>query len=133
MDKTTFREYIKPALVLVIMILGMRCSGLVGSANDETQCRVIATEYAHTKLKAQNFKNPNSLQINNTDIGNEFDDEEYYYYKIIVDYSAQNGFGGYNRDAFEVVVKVNKATRQAIPIDFAEYVEAYSSYVDKLK
>lgn len=59
------------------------------------------------------LKNPQSLQINN--ISTE-DMEEYYY--VYVDYSAQNGFGGYTRDT--LTIKLDYGLRDT---EFAEVVD----------
>ena len=122
-------------LLSIIIVLSIRCSSLfeVNKEVDlETECKTIATEFAHEKLKSKNFKNPESLQIHDTIFDKAFANDDYYYYKIIVDYSAQNGFGGYNRDTFEVIFKVSKTTKKATLIEFDEFLKEYSTYVDNL-
>ena len=117
-------------MVPLIVVLGMVVPAKI-KTNDAI-ARTVATEYAHEQLRNLNFKNPESLQINNTVIENEFDNELYYYYKITIDYSAQNGFGGYNRDVYEVLIKVRKTDNEAFPLDYEEYINEYRAYVEQL-
>ena len=89
---------------------------------------LIAVSYAEAELKS-NLKNPASLQIHSTKISVEFEYEGYHYYSITIDYSAQNGFGGYNRnDDYDVLVKVSKATNTASVITSKEYLDAITNY-----
>lgn len=69
------------------------------------------------------LRNPNSLQINEMDIGAKvpIEDSKYLYYGIWVDYSAQNGFGGYNRETVEMYVKISKDNKGISSIAESEY------------
>ena len=61
-----------------------------------------ATKAAKIVLQNQ-LKNPTSLIVNNTKVSsNGVDDNGNLKYIITIDYSAQNGFGGYNRDTYTV-------------------------------
>lgn len=58
------------------------------------------------------LKNPNSLVINGASIYQE-NDEEYRSLAVVnVDYSAQNGFGGMNREILQMQVTFIKATNK---------------------
>ena len=64
----------------------------------EEECWRRAEEYFRDWAN-KNLKNPQSLIINSHTM--VYDDGSY---KVVIDYSAQNGFGGYNRDEYYVVV-----------------------------
>lgn len=56
------------------------------------------------------LKNPNSLVINGATIRSTSETDYVFEYYVLVDYSAQNGFGGMNRDGVNVQVTMNKFT-----------------------
>lgn len=59
----------------------------------------------------------------------DFEYGDYHYYSITIDYSAQNGFGGYNRDNdYDVLVKVSKTTNKASEATTEEYLDAITKY-----
>ena len=96
--------------------------------NTPVDYKSIAMEFAErnveTDLKSS-LKNPNSLQINGYSVYSRFETENYWYYSIAVDYSAQNGFGGYNRDNYKVSLKINKNSNLASKVTDQEYADAY--------
>ena len=50
-----------------------------------------------------NLKNPRSLQIHSADVTLAGIDDDYnQIYIVTIDYSAQNGFGGMNRDTYTI-------------------------------
>lgn len=77
---------------------------------EETVC-YYAIEYFKTILK-----DPDSLQINEVKIartvfGDPEDSEGHYSeYVVILDYSAQNGFGGTNRETYYITMSGNKVS-----------------------
>ena len=98
--------------------------GNSSSSNPDT----IAVSYAESVLKGR-LKNPDSLQIHSSKIYVDFEYGNYHYYSITIDYSAQNGFGGYNRDNdYDVLVKVSKATNKASEATTEEYLDAITKY-----
>ena len=58
------------------------------------------------------LKNPDSLVINGASIYQEYDQEYRSEAIVNVDYSAQNGFGGMNREILQMRVEYIKATDQ---------------------
>ena len=84
--------------------------------------RKVATEKAQNKIK-KNLINPNSMQVNDTDC--------YIYYdkntkapvvvSITIDFSAQNGFGGYHRDTDYFYYKLNNDGSIYQEIGVSEY------------
>lgn len=69
------------------------------------------------------LRNPNSLQINEMDTEAKvpIEDSKYLYYCISVDYSAQNGFGGYDRETVEMYVKISKDKKDIFGVAESEY------------
>ncbi len=101
---------------------------VTNTINTKEKCDESAKEYAIESVR-KILKNPESLQVHSTDIQLSFANDEFYYYKIIVDYSAQNGFGGYNRKTdYEVRVKVRKSTQRAVDVSIEEYTEELQKY-----
>ena len=96
----------------------------VSSANHDA----IAISYAESNLKNQ-LKNPESLQIHSSKVYVDFEWGDYHYYTITIDYSAQNGFGGYNRNNdYDVILKINKNTNVASKVTTEEYLDAITKY-----
>jgi len=80
--------------------------------------------YIGDTIKAT-LKNPNSLIINS--ISEKVDtitDDEYSYYIVDVDYSAQNGFGGYNREQKVYYAKCSNDGKAVSIISDVEYYNA---------
>jgi len=84
----------------------------------------VAQRYMKSSLREE-LKNPESLQLHNITFKgqNKIEDETYRYYNIVIDYSAQNGFGGYARDKYEKHLRVNKTTAQVTEISMKEYTD----------
>lgn len=68
------------------------------------------------------LKNPESLQVHSADLDSSYEDDNNYFCAIVVDYSAQNGFGGYNRDILISYLKISKATGSVTKLDKVSYV-----------
>ncbi|MBP3327631.1 MAG: hypothetical protein J6L91_01845 [Clostridia bacterium] len=68
-----------------------------------------AVELFHENVK---LKNEASFQLNDTQviIGDYNKAGDYQYVTVYLDYSAQNGFGGYNRETQEIEMKFERST-----------------------
>ncbi len=115
-------------LLSVVMFISIGVGGMLAnesSANPKT----TATSYAQLTLE-NSLRNPDSLQIHNTDVKISVEDENYHYYNIIIEYSAQNGFGGYNRNTYEILVKVSKDNHKASRATAKEYSDALTNHLN---
>lgn len=83
---------------------------------DNTEFKVIenvavnaAVEFFHDNI---DLKNESSFVINDaTIIVGDYDETgDYQYVTVYLDYSAQNGFGGYNRETQEIEMKFERST-----------------------
>lgn len=111
--KRTARLFTALIIVLSILITFTLCFCSVGiavSQAEETSTQSgqqdslndLATKAAKIVLQNQ-LKNPSSLIVNNTKVTpSGIDDSGDLKYIVTIDYSAQNGFGGYNRDTYTV-------------------------------
>lgn len=98
------------SLIYIGVFIGLIAVQLIGTAlNDSVigeyadNSRVIS--YSENIIR-QTLKNPSSMKINNSRVEESFTtDDSWTYYKIVIDYSAQNGFGGYSRDTEEIYVR----------------------------
>lgn len=129
MKKIT-RVLVVATLILVFILILRSCSGCNGANNNGSSSNPdkIALSYAENILKSR-LKNPESLQIHSSKIYVDFEWGDYHYYSITIDYSAQNGFGGYNRDNdYDVLVKVHKTTKKASEPTTSEYLDAITKY-----
>ena len=95
----------------VLLLLCSACaeSNVNSGANQEdisyTEIAVAAVE---TALKDR-LKNSESLQVHSANLdGESFENDTAYFGTIVVDYSAQNGFGGYNRNTTKSYVEISK-------------------------
>lgn len=68
------------------------------------------------------LKNPESLQVHSTDLDSTYEDDNNYFCVIVVDYSAQNGFGGYNREILISYLQISKATGNITELDKISYI-----------
>ena len=129
------RRIIITAIYLLLPIVMFAGIGIGASfedggntSNPDAVALSYARTYAETTLK-DNLKNPESLQIHSVEIYVDFEYGDYHYYSITIDYSAQNGFGGYNRnDDYDILVKVSKETNKAYKASTEEYLEAITNY-----
>ncbi len=81
-----------------------------------------AISYSENIIK-QTLKNPSSMQINDSKVAESFvSDDGWTYYKVIIDYSAQNGFGGYNRKQEEIYVRSFEYSNTIEQISASEYI-----------
>lgn len=94
--------------------------------------QAVATRYVKRTLKS-NLKNPESLQIHNITYKGEegLEDDDYRYFNVTIEYSAQNGFGGYTRDTLEKHLQVSKSTANVIEISAKDYKDKIIEYRDK--
>jgi len=82
----------------------------------------MAVAAVETALKAH-LKNPESLQIHSANVEEDYyEDDSVYFCTIVVDYSAQNGFGGYNRDTLKSYIRIAKSTETITELDEASYI-----------
>lgn len=114
----------KKILVLILATLMLLSFAGCGWGSPEVDSRKTAIKYAETTLKSK-LKNPDALQIHDTSVMSSFEYGDYFYYNIKLDYSAQNGFGGYNRDTYDVNVKVSKTNEKASEVSNTEYVDIW--------
>lgn len=93
--------------------------------------QAVAMRYMKRTLK-ENLKNPESLQIHDITYKgqNQIEDDNYRYYNIVIEYSAQNGFGGYTRDSIEKHLQVNKSTASVFEISMKEYTDKMIEFFD---
>lgn len=80
----------------------------------------VAQRYVENSLKS-NLKNPQSLQIHNIGFKDELEDDDNKYFYVEIEYSAQNGLGGFNRDTYKKYVQVGKKTGIAYELSQQEY------------
>jgi len=86
----------------------------------------MAVAAVETALKDR-LKNPESLQIHSANVEEDYyEDDSVYFCTIIVDYSAQNGFGGYNRDTLMSYIRITKSTGIITELDEATYISQRS-------
>lgn len=82
----------------------------------------LAITAVETSLKDR-LKNPESLQIHNIITESDsYEDDLVYFCAVEVDYSAQNGFGGYNRDTLKSYIKIAKSTGTITELDETSYI-----------
>ena len=114
--------------LLMFASIGIAASLTVDSGVSSANHDAIAISYAESNLKNQ-LKNPESLQIHSSKVYVDFEWGDYHYYTITIDYSAQNGFGGYNRNSdYDVILKINKNTNVASKVTTEEYLDAITKY-----
>ncbi len=88
---------------------------------NEVDYEEIAFSSMEEMLKAR-LRNPESLQIHDIRLdGDEYDGEQDYYCTVLVDYSAQNGFGGYNREEAKGYFVISKADGSVTELDEGAY------------
>lgn len=78
------------------------------------------------------LRNPASLQINDMQIDTNqiVEDNEKLYYSVTVDYSAQNGFGGYNREETEFYICISKNNNNIARINESEYKNKVVDFIN---
>ena len=124
------RKFAIVVIYLLLPVVMFTSVGIGASLGDSSSANpdTIAVSYAESVIKGR-LKNPDSLQIHSSKIYVDFEYGDYHYYSITIDYSAQNGFGGYNRDNdYDVLVKVSKATNKASEATTEEYLDAITKY-----
>lgn len=89
---------------------------------NDTDYEGLAVTAVETSLKDR-LKNPESLQIHNIITESDgYEDDSVYFCVVEVDYSAQNGFGGYNRDTQKSYIKIEKSTGTITELDETSYI-----------
>ncbi len=126
----TARKFIITIIYLLLPIILFTSIGIGAMFGDSSSANPdeVATAYAESILKSR-LKNPESLQIHSTNISVDFEWGDYHYYSITIDYSAQNGFGGYNRDSdYDILVKIHKTNNRAFEVTTSEYLDTITKY-----
>lgn len=118
-------------VLLLVSILVLSFSSCIFTLKkDESVKKDGLTSYITTVMKDK-LKNPESFQLHHVLVMNEFENKDYTYYSVSIDYSAQNGFGGYNRDEdYTLRFKVHNKTDKVYEISYAEYDKAWDEYMD---
>ena len=115
MDRIKCKLIGKKVLIWIIyffMIISLFLNLFVPIFLSEGTADVIAIEFSKNYIQSS-LKNPESLQIHDTKIIEKERVGSTIYYEITIDYSAQNGFGGYNRNSQTVRVKVDDSNGEA--------------------
>lgn len=117
--------------LLILLLLCSACSttteaenGDVGSvvSQEDVNYEEIAVAAVETALKNR-LKNPESLQIHSANLeGGSFEDDAVYFCTVVVDYSAQNSFGGYNRETVKSFIEIVKADGAITELDEVSYL-----------
>ena len=127
------RRFIGLCVVLsVLLLLCSACSststpaGITDNVENETGDSVdygaIAISAIEADLKSR-LKNPESLQIHSaTVLDNSYESDSLYFCTVVVDFSAQNGFGGNDREVFESYMAISKADKTVTALDEATYL-----------
>lgn len=98
------------------------------SESDTGNKKAGISSYVTTVMKAK-LKNPESFQLHSILVMYKFEYEDYTYYSVSIDYSAQNGFGGYNRDEdYDIKLKVDNETDKVYELSSTEYWDAVKNY-----
>ena len=107
-------------VIIIVLIASFFFSVLLPSNSTDDR----AIDFAESELKST-LKYPDSLSINSITIKDSYNRDDYSCYYIVIDYSAQNGFGGYNRKVSEMYIKLPKdssSAQQISQIDFYYYM-----------
>lgn len=115
--------------LLALFLLCSACSttttGTENKDNAEEPSKVNYAEEAVSAVEADlkdRLKNPESLQIHSAILEEDpYEDDLVYFCMVAVDYSAQNGFGGYNRDTLKSYIRIVKSTGTITELDRASY------------
>lgn len=125
-------KLIAKRFVYVILLSGLilTCTACGQSKNEQISEQVA--EYVEQLIKSQ-LKNPNSLIVNNVDCkedGVSADGRRYFC--VVIDFSAQNGFGGYNRETSTYYIRYDKGNMDSL--SELEYVNdsGQALYTEKL-
>lgn len=116
-------------MVIMLLLSCSACSNDSASDGKGTVEETVLPNYeemavasVETALKNR-LKNPESLQIHSANLADDyFEDDTTFLGTIVVDYSAQNGFGGYNRDTVRYFVEISKEEGSAIQLDESAYL-----------
>ena len=132
-------------LILVLLLTLCACGdNSAGTENKDTQqtestptedtTQSVVFAYIEDTIKAT-LKNPNSLIVNSiVETVEPITDDEYSYHIVAIDYSAQNGFGGYNREQEMYYIKCSNTVNAVSIISEVEYYSATNEclYKDSL-
>lgn len=114
-------------LLFVCSACSTKTAPKYGDVDTEVEHKIISYEEmaaaaVETALKNR-IKNPESLQIHSISYDeNDYEDDVAYFCAVIVDFSAQNGFGGYNRETIKTYIVIDKTTETVAELDAATYL-----------
>lgn len=129
------KRMLSALLILALLFTLCACGdNSADTTNDSTQQTDSATlednpespvfAYIEDTIKAT-LKNPNSLIINSiSETVEPIANDEYSYHIVAIDYSAQNGFGGYNREQEMYYAKCSNIGKAVSIISDVEYYNA---------
>ena len=117
-------------LLITSLLLFSLSSCLLTTNSKSDKPKQKASISSHiTSIMEDKLKNPESFQLHSVLVKNEFEHDGYRYFSVSIDYSAQNGFGGYNRDDdYDFYFKVDNDTDKAKEIYYTEYSDAWKEY-----
>lgn len=126
--------------IFVLFFLCSACSTATIVEDSETDTGSGQVNYEDMAVAAveaalkDRLKNPESLQIHSNNIEDCYEDDSTCFCTIVVDYSAQNGFGGYNRDTLKSYIRIAKSTGTITELDEASYINqrAEAQFVEGL-
>ena len=120
------RKYLS---TLIICLLLFSLSSCVFRANTNSTKQKETLSSHITTIMEGKLKNPESFQLHSVLVKHEFEYNGYRYYSVSIDYSAQNGFGGYNRDNdYGIYLKVDNISDKAKEIYYTEYSDAWKGF-----
>ena len=126
-----FLSYRVIGVLLLISILVLTFSSCIFNHKTDTGVKKAGLDSYITTVMKDKLKNPESFQLHHVLVMNEFENKDYTYYSVSIDYSAQNGFGGYNRDEdYTLRFKVHNKTDKVYEISYTEYDKAWDEYMD---
>lgn len=106
------------SMFLILILSAAVSDSPLGNFSNNSQ----AVSYSENIVR-KTLKNPSSMKINKSKVEESFTtDDGWTYYKVVIDYSAQNGFGGYNRDTEEIYVRSLQYSGIIEQISATEYV-----------
>lgn len=121
-------------ILLLISILVLSFSSCIFNHKTDGGIKKAGLTSYITTIMRDKLKNPESFQLHHVLVMNEFENKDYTYYSVSIDYSAQNGFGGYNRDEdYTLRFKVHNKTDKVYEISYTEYDKAWDEYMDNRK
>lgn len=124
-------------LALLCLVPVLLFSGCSEKSNQEKQDTIASSQHesedyedkaknAAVALLESRLKNPESLQIHSVSFeGDTYENDLSFFCTVVIDYSAQNGFGGYNRENIELYLTIDKASDAADVLDKTAYINRF--------